>query len=401
MPVSETLLAASIGAAGFLFLLALWFWRQKFRAETRTREISAQLRDIQEQITNVAERLPLVFFSFSPERGFESISQTVDQLLPVTREMILADRAMLINAFAPDQRRGLQWISQPGTVRSELDWVGLSGHAQLGEQSVPQRWLRLRATVSIASDGRRVLAGVISDVTALMEARLSAESLQTEIRQLSRHWEIQRENDYARLAREFHDEVGQSLNSARLELRGLQGRLMRSENRKALVRIDYAIANAYDGLKTIVADLRPQALNLGLPAAIEWLTRRILDAQTTIATVSICTLPLTPYAATSLYRIAQEALSNIARHARAKNVHLSLRACDGFIIFGISDDGVGFCPELVDFSAHFGLLGLRERALSIDGILDIDSAPNEGTRITVTAPNTGVLGHDSTRNSPG
>jgi len=251
------------------------------------------------------------------------------------------------------------------------------------------RWLQMRGSVDLGPGGERLLAGVIVDVTPLMSTQQALQASREELRRLATYRENEREQEYRRLAREFHDELGQLLTSARMQLQWLDGRLGDDQaTRGALATIEAMIGEAYRSVKSIAAELRPPALNLGLPAAIEWQAARMLAPAGLRFTVALAPVAesLPDAVATALFRIVQEAFTNVLRYAGARSVHVSLRADGGQLILSVADDGRGFDPAGVAAGEHFGLVGMRERVAALHGTLDIDSAAGEGTRITVHLP---------------
>jgi len=221
------------------------------------------------------------------------------------------------------------------------------------------------------------------------EVRLRTSELEqsrSQIRQLSRHNAQALEQERTRISRELHDEMAQQLAALRMEVALMQrvpGQAARGEEPPApglVSRVDAIIRS----IRELVTQLRPPALDGGLVAAIRWLATRF-EQQTGIA----CTLELQdcpgfahPDAATMAFRVVQESLTNIRRHASAKNVHIRLVAEDGACRLEISDDGVGFDPNAQH--AGYGVLGMEERAAALGASFEITSAPMQGTTVRVT-----------------
>jgi signal transduction histidine kinase len=141
--------------------------------------------------------------------------------------------------------------------------------------------------------------------------------------------------------------------------------------------------------RRIAADLRPLVLDdLGLVPAIEWLTQKFHERYDVECTVAIDPpdLELADPHATAAFRILQEALANVARHAGASRVHVDVRRRDGTLRLSVRDNGRGFDRAQPRKVNSFGLVGLRERVHLVDGTIDIASAPGRGTRIDVALP---------------
>ena len=373
--------------------IAAWSWLNRRRLLERRRNAEAELRATQNRLAQLSNQLPLALFSFRPGYGFDAVSDGIEHLLPVTAQQLLADPMQLLAAVAADDRAGLQWLNVGEDCPTRLEWLGrcLAPRAAntAAEDAAGVRWLQMRGSVDIGPGGERLLAGVIVDVTPLMSTQQALEASREELRRLATYREAEREQEYRRLAREFHDELGQLLTSARMQLQWLDGRVGDDQaTRSALAAIEAMIGEAYRSVKSIAAELRPPALNLGLPAAIEWQAARVLTPAGLQFTVALAPVAesLPDAVATALFRIVQEAFTNVLRYANARSVHVSLRADGGQLILSVADDGCGFDPAAVAAGEHFGLVGMRERVAALHGALDIDSAAGEGARITVQLP---------------
>jgi len=229
----------------------------------------------------------------------------------------------------------------------------------------------------------------LNDVTE--RRRYVAALLQSEaqLRELSAHLETVREEEKARIAREVHDELGQMLTVLKLETSmcelayaqldpGLNERL------NSMKRL---IAQLFQLVRDVATALRPPILDAGIASAIEWQARRF-EARTQIPCLVQVpdNLPaLSDAKAIGLFRILQEALTNVMRHAQAHTVELTLAVEGKQLRLTISDDGVGFV-EAQGRPVSFGLVGMRERVLIMGGQLSLDSELGEGTTLSVTVP---------------
>jgi signal transduction histidine kinase len=199
------------------------------------------------------------------------------------------------------------------------------------------------------------------------------------------------EAERRRIARELHDETGQVLTAIRLEL-GLLARQVEGNMpaREALERALSLTGRALETIRATVRGLRPAVLDdLGLVPAVESLAEEF-SGRTGIA-VDCDAQPdgdLPPEVEVALYRIFQEALTNVARHAEAKHVRASLQRDEREIVLVVEDDGRGFDPSKVAKAgdARAGLAGMRERLLGLGGRLDVKSAPGQGVRLEARMP---------------
>jgi PAS domain S-box-containing protein len=236
----------------------------------------------------------------------------------------------------------------------------------------------------------------ITDVTerrrsleALQESESRLHGLAEQLRELSAHLETVREEEKARIAREVHDELGQMLTVLKLETSmcelayadldpGLRDRL------NSMKRL---IAQLFQLVRDVATALRPPILDAGLASAIEWQARRF-EARTQIPCLVevLDNLPMLPDAmAIGLFRILQEALTNVMRHAEAHTVELNLTLSNGILCMRIADDGRGF-EQSTERPVSFGLVGMRERVLIMGGRLQLDSTLGEGTTLRVYIP---------------
>jgi len=207
-----------------------------------------------------------------------------------------------------------------------------------------------------------------------------------------------REEDRRSIALNLHDELGQALTSAKIDLslleRAVQSRKRRPSGAHILREIRSAkrtIDKAIGGLRRIAAELRPAVLNeLGLAAAIEWLVKDFERHARIKCKVALPRRFAEPdkERATALYRILQEALTNVARHAGAKTVDIALKEDQGGYVLEIRDDGVGIPEHRLKDWGSLGLTGMRERALTFDGQVAIGRGPGSGTIVTASIPRT-------------
>ena len=191
-----------------------------------------------------------------------------------------------------------------------------------------------------------------------------------------------------RLARELHDETAQALTSILLGLKALEEQI----GEEPLVVIRRLVASALDDVRRLTVELRPPALDdFGLEPALEHLAKVIAEQSGLAITVDAAAggEQLTVEQETALYRIVQQALTNIVNHADARSVRIVVSGCPGTVRAAIEDDGAGFDPAHVREGA-LGVVGMRERVLLLGGCFEIDSAPGAGTSVVVELPTCGA-----------
>ncbi|MBI5905039.1 MAG: sensor histidine kinase, partial [Deltaproteobacteria bacterium] len=198
------------------------------------------------------------------------------------------------------------------------------------------------------------------------------------------------EKERAAVARELHDEFGQVLTALALDAAWLRDRLKEADpaaSRQAQSMCGI-IDKAIDEVRGIATRLRPGALdNLGLVDALDWYIRDFEKRSRVRCFYRPRGVPrIADKAATAVYRIAQEALTNVARHSGATRVDVSLRVEEGVLLLSVEDDGKGFDPGRLGESKGLGVVGMRERASLIGGALSIGSRPGGGARIDLRLP---------------
>lgn len=212
------------------------------------------------------------------------------------------------------------------------------------------------------------------------------ESSQEQMRRLCRRLELVREEERTRIAREVHDELGQVLTTLKLELSLLDKKLIASGNKsRTRVMLDL-VDNTIQTIKRISLELRPPILDvLGLAEAIQWQGKEFQD-RTGIQfdfRSSPSEISMEPERSTTIFRIFQETLTNVARHAEASKLNVNLMDSDGILTLVVKDDGKGITPTQISDHRSLGILGMRERALVWGGEVDICGAQSRGTTVTI------------------
>jgi two-component system sensor histidine kinase UhpB len=217
-----------------------------------------------------------------------------------------------------------------------------------------------------------------------------------QMEQLPRQILQAQEEERQRLARELHDEAAQALTSLLVRLRLLERAQTPEQAQEQVQELRQLTAQALEEVRRVALDLRPTILDdLGLGPALEWRVDEFKQANSIQASVKIEPLQqrLPRDLELALYRVGQESLSNVARHAQAQHVAVSLWRDRGTICLEICDDGLGFDPATLTLNpgCGLGLLGMRERMAMIEGSLNIASRPGQGTKITARVPLTSAL----------
>lgn len=230
-------------------------------------------------------------------------------------------------------------------------------------------------------------AALLAENNLLLEARVAERT--RELRELLSRLETTREEERSRIAREVHDQIGQELTAQRLTL-AIAEECLSSEPllaQKKLAEMRGFLNQMMGTVRGLIADLRPWILHdLGLGEAAEWLVRRTEELSGLRCELSITGDPtaVDPQRSTAVFRILQESLNNVTKHAQANRVAVDIKATGSLLELRVQDDGVGLREQ--PQRRGFGLLGMRERAHALGGELSLQGLPGGGTLITCRLP---------------
>jgi PAS domain S-box-containing protein len=290
-----------------------------------------------------------------------------------------------IRALHPEDRdwvvgRWHRWVTTGEPMRDEFRFLRADGSVT---------WV-LSQGAAIYDDNHLIAGyvGTLSDITEHKYAQDALiESKNTFARQLLRAQEEERQ----RIARELHDEMGQMLTALKLELQEIQGEPISPRQRlsESIGMVDQIM----EQMRALLTDLRPAPLEtLGLPAALRWYITRQTQRTGLKISFHATNLPnrLPAEIEVSGFRIVQEALTNVVRHAHAQQVTVELRQEEAALVLSITDDGIGFdvgaARRRAAAGQSLGMIGMHERAELAGGRLSISSVPVHGTRIQVQFP---------------
>lgn len=248
----------------------------------------------------------------------------------------------------------------------------------------------IHATPEFNRDGH--VCSVLStgrNITAHKQAESFLAQSHAELRQLAIRQETVREQERKRIAKEIHDELGQNLTALSLDIALLRNHYANKDPyfMQKTESMLHLVSTTTNMLRQVVSELRPMALDMGVIPALQWQVREFCshnDVECTLDLAKELQL-LDEYRGLVVFRVVQESLTNISRHAHADKVAISLTLNDECYYLRIQDNGRGFDTALP--STHsFGLQGMKERLSSLDGTLEIHSAPKQGTLIDARFP---------------
>ncbi len=240
--------------------------------------------------------------------------------------------------------------------------------------------------------GKPVLQGIFRDISVRERHEEALKFTQKKLRNLYRRLQAAREEERRRVAREIHDELGQYLTVMKIDLAWLRNRLAPDQNplRKKLSEMDDIVAQTLQTVQRVAAELRPGILDsLGLAAAVEWYVKdfeKRTEIQCGALRIEPEDIQTDPALATDVFRILQEALTNIARHARATQVQVTLIRTRAGLHLKVTDNGIGISAGQASRSTAFGILGMQERVDALGGELSVHGISGGGTCVSVHIP---------------
>lgn len=252
------------------------------------------------------------------------------------------------------------------------------------------RALEMRHLSRLSKEQQAALAQHAKEATQLEQIRAHAE----ELRHLTAHLEAVREEERTRIARELHDELGQTLTAIKLDLSWLERQISgfpAEFSSLLLLKIRFMLKLIQDTIRAvqrISADLRPAILDkVGLPAAIEWQTQQLAQRAGLVSELDIDPRIVVDKAkSVALFRTFQEILTNIIRHAQATQIAIKLKRQNGSILMEVTDNGRGISEEQLSNPTSLGLTGMRERIRLMGGDIQISGGSGQGTTVRITIP---------------
>lgn len=357
--------------------------------EQLTKEIAERLR-AGDRIRLIIDTIPVMAWSLRPDGIVDFLNQRWISYAGLSLEKYVANPTGMIHP--EDIPRVLKkWAEQMALGR------GYDDEMRLRRADGEYRWFLVR-TEPLRDESGKVVKwyGVSTDIEDRKRAEEELKATSEQLRALSTRVQSAKEEEATRIAREIHDELGGALTSLRWDLEEVGERLSEPADSSQLTSLRKKIAamttlteTTVDSVRRLVSELRPMALDeLGLPEAIEWQARQF-ETRTGIAVSYECSLEnvgLNTEQSTAVFRILQEALTNILRHAQATKVAIVVKREAGEVLLTIEDNGRGI-TESEKLDVHsLGLLGMRERAHLIGAEIEVSGKEGKGTLVALRVP---------------
>jgi two-component system, NarL family, sensor histidine kinase UhpB len=358
---------------------------------TARRAMEIALQESEARYEGMTANVPGMVFELVRDAGgslsFTYVSQGGEPLTGLPESAIRADAEAFFGLITPAERTHLE-ATLDSSAAQLTNWYW-SGRLRPAHES-NEKWINIRARPR-KLDGGVVWDGLVFDDTQARLAQLEIERSREELRSLSRHLQTVREEEKARIAREVHDELGSTLTALKMDLDWLGEHLTGAPAPVAQKRAEIGklLETAVAATRRIVTDLRPSILDdLGLSAALRW---QAAEFRKHTGTRVLVETPASDQgigrdAALTLFRIFQETLTNVARHARANEVAVNFSISDSALVLQIRDNGIGVSEEDLRKPTSHGIRGMRERAQQLGGDVSVSGSSGAGTTVVITVP---------------
>lgn len=266
-------------------------------------------------------------------------------------------------------------------------------HSETDERRLDGSPMRIEGDYIVIYDESGRIAGhfgIQRDVTDRYLATEEIRASRQQLRALATRLQKVREEERTGISREIHDELGQALTGLKLDIAWMSHRLPRDhEMRSQCVSVMERIDQTLNSVRRIATELRPSVLDqLGLEAALEWQGQEFGTRTGIEVEMQMCVdgAALPEDLGSSAFRILQESLTNVARHAKATHVRIRFVQTPTLLTLEVIDNGIGLPPQRLDETTSLGIVGMRERALAVGGSLSITGIPFSGTTVLLSVP---------------
>lgn len=348
------------------------------------------LKESEARFRALASNLPGMLFQLQRDAQgdfrFLFVSEGCTKLFGFKQQELLASAERLFEAFDVDSRKSLETALHESAAKGAL--LNWEGHTR---GRTRRKWINVRSTPHHVETGVIEWRGIATNISESKENEAALLDSHKKLAELTAHLEVVKEQERERISRDIHDDLGSLLVFIKIEASQLTNKLPKEalQLREKAHTIENLLDQAMSTANRVVRELRPGILKeFGLSAAIESQAEDFTQRFKIPCRVQCDedTIELESETSLALFRIAQEALTNIAKHAHASLVVMRLRRESGNIVFEIRDNGRGISDADIQKPKSFGLRGIRERVLSLAGEFVITQAEHGGTHITLRVP---------------
>lgn len=367
--------------------------RSLLEAENRRQFSLSQtaLKKSEARFRALASNLPGVMFQFMLEKhkkiSFPYVSDGSLMLLGLHPHTLMDAPGLFYEMIVADDRASYS-RSMTASAKNLSPW-NWEGRIQVDEKA-DAKWISLRATPRQTSSKDILWDGILINITRNKLAEIEIASSREQLAELSSYLQKIKEQERARIAREIHDDIGGILTAIKCELLPwTEGAPNKPDfYRKKAESIESLVDQVIDSTRRISMDLRPGILDCGIVAAVKWQAKEFCDRVRVQYRFSCDSdeIPLDSDLSVAIFRIFQETLTNISKHASASRLQVRLTEKDGWVFLEVSDNGCGITEQDMTKPQSFGIRGMRERCQQLRGSLHISGKPGKGTKVTISIP---------------
>lgn len=357
-------------------------------------EVMRALSESESRFQAIVSNTPGLVFQFQLNREgemtFVYLSEGCKALLGLSSEALKQDPNLFYAMMDASDRTSFRKHLELSTI--ELSLLNWEGRVWIDDWQ-DTKWINVRSIPRVLNNGVIQWEGIMTNITQSKNEKHEIEQSRRDLAELSAYMDQIKEQERSRISREIHDDLGGNLTAIKIGLSSIINRL--STGQKVSVEqaqsLESIVDNTFEAVHRISRDLRPNILDLGIVAALEWQSKEF-EKQLDITFRFSCyqaEIPVTVDQAIALFRIYQESISNIAKHAKATVVSVGLSASAHEIVMTISDNGVGIKSSDILKANSFGLRGMQERVAALYGSFNIAKFSNpgkQGTVITIRLP---------------
>jgi two-component system sensor histidine kinase UhpB len=362
--------------------------RRRQRIGRRQSEIA--LIESADRFESLVEQLPGMPYIANLDKDGSNVyvSPKIEELLGFTAEQWCTDPQLRIRQLYPDDREHvLLAINEAIAKRGSF-----SMDYRINRRDGALRWFHDEARVVLGAQGQPLfLQGAVLDVTERKQAQADLERSHHELQELITALDSLRVEEQTRLAHEMHDDFGQLLAAMKMDISTLQQHLPQSDARivRHLSSINELVDAMVASVRRIIADLPPKVLeDMGLYSALEFMAANFEKRHQVTCRVRLSEAEpmLDSKVATAIYRVVQETLNNVAKHADATYVEAQVTCSPAHIRLCVKDNGRGMAADKLHKAGSFGLIGMRQRVTALGGEMKVESTEGAGTAIMITIP---------------
>ncbi|SFL65065.1 sensor histidine kinase [Rugamonas rubra] len=350
--------------------------------------LAAELEQVQSRFNAIVSNTPGLVYQFAVDAAgavsFPYLSDGCQALLGLTAAELAAEPARFLQLILADDRKSyLDSMQASAAALWSWNWEGRIWV----EAWKDVKWINLRSTPRALADGSVQWEGIMTNITESRLEQLEVRQSRARLAELTAHIERVKEQERTRIAREIHDDLGGNLTAIKMALAMLARRLPADDAalQEKAGYLDALVDRTIDAVHRISLDLRPSMLDLGIVAALAWQSREFEKQAGLHCSFSANQkeIDLDLDQATALFRIFQEALTNIAKHAKASRVTVKLAQTRHYVSLKISDNGGGIWQADRAKPHSFGIRGMVERANALGGTLTLSHAVGGGTVVAI------------------